>query len=736
MQIFEIKNDIAKITYNPMENHLMPADFILIEDSRQRIISQVIEIATTDSEDYVAMLRLALVIDDSNNLSFYKGSLPSKLSKLYYINPDEIIDLVKGNDKFVYLGNLLNHPDSAVKINSDFLSEKLYILSDKQDCATVINSNLISEIQDKKNKILILDFLGQYDNLKDVHTISISDFKLPLNTSAIDAILENDINDCSLEDKTLIQNILLEVRDYIFETENKFIPFNLFRQVVNEEYKENPLPCLLLLKNKLWLYQQMGLFCDNQNDFDALNKLFKEHDAIVFDLSAISKNWHKYLLQTIPKYISNDYYLFCSVNGLVINKNIANFLYKSEKITPVLSDNYSSKNIEILNAVCKNQILCKPAKQFNTDEPYNFLLNKVNINEFVFYGENSLYLPLLVELKIIDKKTKEELIQNEIKKDVDNLLYSKKRSILTSENEIENKAEYYPEPTKPQPLVVHKTQEEIIQPQIVNEKIETEPQSIAQNDLNVLDEIPETDLNIENNYITDEESVTNNKDDILVPEETEEITENEIIEEEFSDDDLSFLDEIEENNDLQAEIPVSQNLENNVEDSSNFEIIEEQEETENDSEQQTDYLLNFNEEYETNDNAEILALDEYSQEVSEEIKVKSNEEGNEQQSIRENFSASETPIENEPSELVNKNISVLYDDYDLPIYDVKKSENNEIKENESEFKIGDKVFHPKHGKGIIEGFTNYSDKILFCQIQFENVGTRIIDPKISELQKI
>ena len=57
-------------------------------------------------------------------------------------------------------------------------------------------------------------------------------------------------------------------------------------------------------------------------------------------------------------------------------------------------------------------------------------------------------------------------------------------------------------------------------------------------------------------------------------------------------------------------------------------------------------------------------------------------------------------------------------------------------ENKIPFKVGDRVYHPKHGRGTVEGFANYSNKILFCQIEFEKVGRRILDPRISGLEKI
>ena len=70
----------------------------------------------------------------------------------------------------------------------------------------------------------------------------------------------------------------------------------------------------------------------------------------------------------------------------------------------------------------------------------------------------------------------------------------------------------------------------------------------------------------------------------------------------------------------------------------------------------------------------------------------------------------------------------------LPIYET--TNNQGISEADMPFKVGDKVYHPKHGYGTIEGFANYSNKILFCQIDFDNVGRRILDPRISGIEKV
>ena len=148
MQIFEVKNNIAKIIYNPAENKLLPSDFLLIEDTNQKLIAQVINIETTDKSDSnLAVLRLALNIDKEDNLSYYNGYIPAKSSKLIYITSDEIIELIKSSEDNVYFGNLSNHPSCFVKTNISFIDDRLYVQSDRADRTEIIFKNIISELK-------------------------------------------------------------------------------------------------------------------------------------------------------------------------------------------------------------------------------------------------------------------------------------------------------------------------------------------------------------------------------------------------------------------------------------------------------------------------------------------------------------------------------------------------------------------------------------------------------------
>ncbi|MBQ8168823.1 hypothetical protein IJZ97_05340, partial [bacterium] len=69
---------------------------------------------------------------------------------------------------------------------------------------------------------------------------------------------------------------------------------------------------------------------------------------------------------------------------------------------------------------------------------------------------------------------------------------------------------------------------------------------------------------------------------------------------------------------------------------------------------------------------------------------------------------------------------------EIPVY---PAEQPVLAEDVPLFEQGDTVSHPKYGRGVIEKLIKYGNKTL-CSISFENVGRRLLDPAISELEKI
>ena len=48
---------------------------------------------------------------------------------------------------------------------------------------------------------------------------------------------------------------------------------------------------------------------------------------------------------------------------------------------------------------------------------------------------------------------------------------------------------------------------------------------------------------------------------------------------------------------------------------------------------------------------------------------------------------------------------------------------------------GNVVYHEKYGRGVVEQIISYGKKTL-CSIQFDNVGRRLLDPKLADLKMV
>lgn len=752
MQLLEVKNDIAKIIYNPAENHLLPSDFLLLEDSNQKLIAQIINISTTDaSNNNLADVRLALSIDKNDNLSYYNGYIPSKTSSVVYINPDEIIELIKGSDECIYFGNLSNHAECFVKLSQSFIDDNLYIQSDREDKTKILIQNIISELYTKHKKVILLDFDGRYSSIVNVPKLKISEsFKLPLNIEAFNTILENDINDCPIEDKAVIQSIVLELREYLKTLENKFLPFTLFKNVVDNEFMSNPISGLMLLRNKLWLYAQESIFAESKSQFDVINAILEKQNILVIDASNLEEKWYKFAIQSILNLIKKHCYFVLSLNDVPLDKKSIISIYNVPNVIPLVSTNYDSEYRQVLKSVCKNQILFKPSKYVNDDDAYCTLLNKVNSGEFVVYGESTLYLPLIIDLQAFDSSTSDEVIQNEIKKDVDNLLSSPQKIIpkdivISDEN---------PKSVSVENNNINKEQ-----------SIDTLDDDFNDSDLDFLDEQNQEVITLDEiRSKKNNQEVKTNDYDVFKP---MSLSENTLKENNAVDDITKNDDQLDENIDLNLDVNDDSNdlvVLNNVDITKDEDLksatITSQENTEPEvilpmgvSVQKNEEEINVNdikiiendnqisgtspasiiENENENQEDEIVNIDDVINDITANNQENKIDSDNSQQTDN-NSLVVELETDEEVSPPPIKENVIKKESPDIPVYETDSS--SEIRISDVPFKIGDKVYHPKHGYGIIEGFANYSNKILFCQIEFENVGRRILDPRISGIEKV
>ncbi|MBQ3640920.1 hypothetical protein II906_03215, partial [bacterium] len=381
-------------------------------------------------------------------------------------------------------------------------------------------------------------------------------------------------------------------------------------------------------------------------------------------------------------------------------------------------------------------------------------------NEMVLFGEDTLYLPLPLYINEFDEDTADGVIENEIKKDVDKLFSLKKSSIAENvkkaetplETEIVEEGSLFSsdDDFEDMPENVEETEDNELITEEVEELVPEGDENILSEDEAIVEEhsspeepsemvnkTPEDDFTVSDLDFLDELEDINNEIYSTDINEDETLSENEIddiMNEPFIDENV-LADEKKEQSEDNNSIDVQEETEQPVEDNIQENVI--QDENINEVEEPQEDILNVEEE-------EIIP-DENVSESDVETQEEAEEETEKEETEQKNAESEET--EQEEKSAIDDIIDNIYEDNSNQEEQETPSQNSEeltVYETDTQpssveelpFKVGDKVYHPKHGKGVVEGFTNYNNKITFCQIEFENVGRRILDPKVANIQKI
>ena len=711
MQITEIKNDLATINYNPELNRLMISDFILIEDANQSILAQIISIEATMEDDLnSAMLKFLLSIDKEANLTQYTGYVPAKNATLILINPQEIVQLINGNEKNIFLGNLAAYPNIPVEIGIDFLRKRPYIQVDFVENKLQIIDAIISGLGKYNKKILLFDFSGLYSELSLPKVRLGDNFKLPLNYNAISYIAQEELVDCTNENRAIIQGILLEVQNYAKSIPDGFIPFDTFISVLDSQYEENNIPELLLLKNKLVMYRQQGIFAQSKSEFDFIDAFLKENKKIKFDLSELPSQWHKFAFISILDLLKTKCYLITDFTDDNSNKNIIKKLYEKTEVKPIVISSYNYKYQLQLKAMSKNMILFKPIQKVSDFAGYTSFLNILSQDTFIIWGEQTLFIPLILKISSIIKRV-ENLTQKEesfIKNDVadDNIINAKEDNFLGEE----------------------------LAPEVLNEVSENIPNEesneyIAENQNNI-GEIP---LNKEDENIQQTPEISKVDENIeLYKENINQINDTE--------DAIQYPDN-EQTSEVSDDLPNENDLD--------FFFEEEVQKLTNDNAQNIE-IVQDNSEQDTQVNAveniEDIELDENLQEIEDKIIPQKNTADlepliAEEKIVQDNSVNSaglpivEETVTTDENESQKDTIDIPTTSIEIKSASVPVYNSEAAPQFDTKFAQGTYVHHPKYGRGIVEKIIKYGNKQL-CLIIFDNEGRKLLDPNIADLKQI
>ena len=784
MRVLEIKNNLVKIEFNT-EDNLSLSSFVIIEDKNSPYVAQVMNIKA-DAISNFAIVKLLFTFNDEGVLKNYNGTIPSLKAVVSVLPSKELLDIIPAQNPLV-LGELAQQ-GVKLKVDKTILDNNLLVCSNNAENTSLLIENIIKQL-DKNAVIFDTDGLLDYEE----KFVLGRDFKLPLNNETINFIYDNDLEDVDATSKAIIQDIFLEVQEYIKTLPESFLPFETFLNVVDQQYKETQITQLVLLKNKLLKYKELNVFAETLKDVLSLSMSIEKAKKTVIDISNVPEKLQREVIMysyKVMNSIGDDIYAFAKANNSLTNKKLLKQFLSRTNVSTIVVCSHEYKYISEAKEIAQNLILFAPLTLQHDFASYNSFLNKLNSDEFIIYGAHTQNIPFIVELEPLEDDDIEPEDEQEENSDVEDLPVEKsentevvetveaeeglKDEIAQPDSDAE-KVEETPVSAEPEiqpakeeePVIV----EEEAEPEIAEvdtsfeeapsfddfdtqEEIQDEPLEEAENitfepiedfaeeaQIHTEDELPQAEYQEEIPNILADDS----QDDDVV-EVSEPIIEQPQYPEFDSQDDV-IIDETPVNDGLSGDIEYTPLDEDEVgdyqtEDIGNLENLEEPE---------IDYSLDDTDVVEDYQEPQIqygpddAMIEQAAKDVDKFFYEKLPQENVEIPSPQdlEDFASDElteddlnligdlTPEDESAPTFAPEDITIDEQPPVVPIYEASDITNFEPPKLEP----GDRVSNPKYGEGVVDKMVKYGNKML-CQIIFVNGGKRLMDPAMTEITKL
>ena len=500
--------------------------------------------------------------------------------------------------------------------------------------------------------------------------------------------------------------------------------------------------------------------------------------------------------------MNEEVIVFVTINNKNSDKKLLKQMYFTKNINTVTVLGYEYKYLNELKKISKNMIMFTPTVIQDDFDAYNTFLNKLAKWEYIAYGQETQYLPLIVSLKsdkgIFNDKIKpndnietatsaffkdkmKELVEKQYQDVIHKEQEAQIRNKIKEKRQMDNEAmmqnqmnqlsqkqamelpytvpqynyspaymnqmtmaqqmgaqPYYYQPQMPMQMPYPMMMPQNMMPQPYMQMMPPQPQQFQQPPYpNQMYNNPQQvsqphQQNFEQNQISDDEELEN-----FDSEQLDKLYANSPVENAFKNIKLTLKQNHKEqkNQNPQQNIPQQENSQQNT--VSNQEIQEKQ--TQNKLPQieikpqeeviAEEVVEQPQQEPQIQTQQEIINVQpQSSEELTEadldmisEIDVELHEEEQKEQQKKEQ--------DVEP--IIPKYIDDTPDEPKLPVFSQPELQSPK----NVDFKKNDRVRHTKFGEGVVEKVINYGNKKL-CSIYFEKVGRRLLEPHISELEKL
>ncbi len=799
MQVIQTINDTIRILFSPIDEDFKLLDFLLVQEADNKYLAQIIEIYDDkyDASQNVARVKLFFKVNDKGEVFGYDHFTPSKECEIKKIKRDEILTFINEGKEALSIG-LDYQSGETFDINLDFIKNHPVIFADKLENSNNINLQLASVLSRYNKHSVIFDFSGTLEIQNAKRLILTKDVMLPLDFNTINYIWGKGLSTASLETQAICREIFNEIQTFAKNIPEGFIPFNKFLEVIEIQYKATPIIELTVLLNKLNAYQKKNIFANRKKDFEGIKKSVEKNEITIIDFSELKTSWHKEFCEFAIRNIKNAF-VFIRLNETNSDTDLINFIYdKNPDIFFVPSISYTYPKMPHIIERANNYILLptlNPKRDFGAA---NFELASIAQDECILFGQNTENFIFTIKnnkfVNIQDSNSKTQKIINlnlnenqskeiNLKEKFKNRNFNENDYEISAQDQIptEEELDFFEqvtpeEKTEEEKTLIKKSDECNVEQHYTDNKTD-ENEHLIQNDTSedlieeneihqdeIAQELPQQssgeeqveEVDDSTEIVEQTENIENNTND-----EFEHILEGQVIHQEEEIETIKQTLQIEPESviidEIAQELPQQSSGEEQVEEvDDSTEIVEQTGEIaqelpqQSSGEEQVEEVKTISSETEEAQEKFQNILEESEESMQENTDDSFSLEALATQSIENTFNEVigkqegnlklKRPENTKGKLIIDENVVIdlekIKDSMDnkneneLPIFK-NKIENKD----KAEFKAGDKIEHDKYGVGEVVKVINYANRSLL-QINFEQVGKRLLDPDIASIREI
>lgn len=700
MQLLSVLNNTLKISYNPNNDNIFIGDMVSFSMPNQNgVIAQVFKLEM-DGGYNIAHLKIFFTTKNNQWIKWI-GNIPSKSSTVTKIEEIDIYEFFNQGMIDPLLIGYMPQYDRNFRVSvTNF--DKAFIFFDNQHHKNSLVSSIQNSLKNANKKFIFFDTEKTSEAIHSINAYY--DFKLPLNIQTIQAIYNKHFQYSSVEMKLLFDDLISQIKLFFEKSGEFFVPFNIFKSVVDNA---TPSIELSLLKNILQEYKEKNLFANSTSDFEKFQNILKYPNFYAINLEYVPSDWRFEFMEFVTQNLQNTFIIIGDdsifQNSIQFQKTIKNNQNKS-----IIVGKYSSRLLGEYLRFAKNLLLSRPNTNTIYFPNFNEYLPLLNDEEFVFSGEQTSFIPMIlqpVSLTETISKPQRKPIPPKIEKEIE----QKKEEEETPTTPQQKPQKEEPQNIKEEPAPIEK-EPKLLENEVINENKEQEapkkdtteekpqPKEIEKEEETIEEPPTEEIVFFEEIPFDDEEDNKENTEDIP---DTEEIF--------IDDENEELLEEIVE--ELTEEKPDDTNaiVDESSEDAINYGFFEDEpEETFEDIE-------------------DMLATTQASPKKSAPQKAKP------QATPKPKVTAKPITAQ-KPKTAPKKKKEQLKQFYEqqepIPEYQVPQRTTKP-----KELKKEDKIIHPKYGQGIIKRIVSHGNRNLY-KIQFQNGNIKLIDLDIVDIKVI